>query len=187
MEKVNKFLSSWGGQLLNTCVILYVCCLSPVFFFYVDILLFCTAHKFTLRVQIKKPELDYNTKTKPHQTKCFNAHVNMNIMKKNIKVMKEWIHLKYLLTFCTEARKDFKMNAFPFLYSLKNRFIFWGPIRNCQCLIFLDIVLLISRQVGKLCNWADVTQPKRESGEGRSQRSRWNRGISGGFFFTSAA
>lgn len=65
MEKVNKFLSSWGGQLLNTCVILYVCCLSPVFFFYVDILLFCTAHKFTLWVQIKKPE--HENKTTPNK------------------------------------------------------------------------------------------------------------------------
>lgn len=65
MEKVNKFLSSWGGQLLNTCVILYVCCLSPVFFFYVDILLFCTAHKFTQWVQIKKPE--HENKTTPNK------------------------------------------------------------------------------------------------------------------------
>lgn len=166
-------------------VVCHLCSCSFMWIF--AVLFFCTA-QIHLRVQIKKPELDYDLKTKPNQ--CFNPHVNINIMKKNIchERMNKFEVSSYILHRSKERlNKCICLPLSNLLYSLKNRFIFWGPSGNCQCLIFLDIVLFISRQVGKLCNWADVSQPKRASGGGWSQRSRWNRGISGGFLFTSAA
>lgn len=54
--------------------------------------------------------------------------------------------------------------------------------------LFLDIVLFISRQVGKVRNGADVAQPNRgERRETINTGPDGTGGISGGFLFTSAA